>query len=93
MEPIPDGATKRISIGDKHWDVPIVLPFTGNQYKYDWRIVKTIDFRPPLAGEFYLSGNPVEVWRAPNDLTQEFLIVKPGRKVVDRRFWVLAEEG
>lgn len=35
------------------------------------------EFRPPLAGEYYLSGAIVEVWRAPSDLSQSFRIVRP----------------
>lgn len=35
------------------------------------------EFRPPMAGEYYLSGAIVEVWRAPNDLSQAFRIVRP----------------
>lgn len=33
--------------------------------------------RPPMAGEYYLSGAIPEVWRAPNALGQAFRIVRP----------------
>ncbi len=36
-----------------------------------------LGFRPPLKGEFYLSGAAIEAWRAPCDLKQPYYIVKP----------------
>ena len=38
--------------------------------------VKTAEFRTPRAGEWYLSGALPTAWRAPNDLTQEFHILR-----------------
>lgn len=35
------------------------------------------EFRPPMAGEYYASGAIPEAWRAPNDLSQAFRIVRP----------------
>lgn len=35
------------------------------------------DFRPPLKGEWFLSGAIVQAYRAPNDLGQAFRIVRP----------------
>ena len=35
------------------------------------------DFRPPRKGEYYLSGAVVVAYRAPNDLSTAFRIVKP----------------
>ena len=34
-------------------------------------------FRPPMAGEYYLSGAIPEIWWAPNDLSKAFRIVRP----------------
>lgn len=38
--------------------------------------VKTGEKRPPLAEEWYLSGAEPKAWRAPNDLTNEYYILK-----------------
>ena len=36
-----------------------------------------LEFRPPKKGEFYLSGAIVTAYRAPNDLSTAFRIVRP----------------
>jgi hypothetical protein len=43
----------------------------------------TGEFRLPRKGEWYLSGNPVEAWQAPNDLARDFHIAElvQGRQV------------
>lgn len=38
--------------------------------------IKAGEYRAPKAGEWYLSGALVEAWRAPNDLSTNFHIVK-----------------
>ncbi len=38
--------------------------------------IATGEKRPPKKGEWYLSGAPVNAWRAPNDLTTSFYIAK-----------------
>lgn len=38
----------------------------------------TGEFRAPLRGEYYLSGAIIAAYRAPNDLTTEYWIAKPG---------------
>jgi hypothetical protein len=43
------------------------------------RFTWTGHFRAPLRGEFYLSGAIPEVYRAENDLGQEFHIMQPAR--------------
>jgi hypothetical protein len=37
----------------------------------------TGEFRPPLRGEFFLSGAIVEAYRAPNDLSTPYWIAEP----------------
>lgn len=39
--------------------------------------VETGEHRPPKAGEWYLSGAIPEAWRAPNDLTTPYHILRP----------------
>ena len=41
------------------------------------RWVKVIGFRPPLKGEYYLSGAVVEAYKAKNNLTYSYWIVEP----------------
>jgi hypothetical protein len=43
-----------------------------------------VGFRPPLKGEYYLSGAVVQAWRAPNDLPTAYHVVKLGEKYVAR---------
>jgi hypothetical protein len=38
--------------------------------------VRTGEFRPPRAGEWYLSGAVVEAYRAPNDLSTDYHIAR-----------------
>lgn len=93
-QPIPKDATQRIRLQGKVWDVPVVLPFwhgPSGLIRSNWRIVQVVRWGCPLRGEYYLSGAKVEAWKAPNDLSQEFLIVRPGPKVRAESFWVLAE--
>lgn len=40
------------------------------------RAVATTEFRPPKAGEWYLSGAIVCAWRAPNDLSTPYRIAR-----------------
>lgn len=41
-----------------------------------------VKFRAPKKGEFYLSGGPPSAWRAPNDLSMTFLVVRPTFRAV-----------
>lgn len=45
--------------------------FNKTQYK------KSGEFRPPKAGEFFLSGAIPEVYDVPNDLSSSFYIMEP----------------
>lgn len=47
--------------------------------------------RPPMAGEYYLSGAIPEVWRAPNDLGQAFRIVRPTHYARQAIAWDVGE--
>ena len=48
--------------------------------------------RAPKAGEYYLSGAPVEAYRAPNDLTQVFHIAEIVRVTVTTQYHVTGLE-
>ena len=39
--------------------------------------INSHEFRCPKKGEWYLSGNPIIAWKAPNDLSQSYWIAKP----------------
>lgn len=49
--------------------------------------------RPPKAGEIYLSGNPVEGWLAPNDLTTPYIVVVPQHRYKAVQAWTPVGEG
>lgn len=59
--------------------LPKVLPFhdipgTAVQMRCFWR---RLDIRRPRKGEWYVSGAIPAAYRAPNDLSTEYLIVEP----------------
>jgi hypothetical protein len=56
-------------------DVGIGMP----EWRRDYgpvRAVPTDEFRPPRAGEWYLSGATPTAWRAPNDLSTPYRILR-----------------
>jgi hypothetical protein len=83
-------ATMRVAIRGKSWELPKVLPFwtgpSGIAVK-DWYFYAVIDFRPPKKGEYYLGGGPVEVWKAPNDLSTSFLVVQKTDRAIRFTGW------
>ena len=56
----------------------------GEQGEWRRRFVRTGQFRAPDKHEFYLSGGPPEVWRAPNDLLSPFQIMRPATDAESR---------
>ena len=56
---------KVYALGDKYYQNPKA------------RFVLTEAFRKPKKGEYYLSGAMPQVYKAPNDLSMEFRIVRP----------------
>ncbi len=55
--------------------------------------IATGEFRPPKKGEWYLSGGPVNVWRAPNDLTTPFYIAKLVKVKTTTKVSIEVEDG
>lgn len=51
-------------------------PLTRSAPEAKVRAVRTDEFRPPRAGEWYLSGAIPAAYRAPNDLTTPFRILR-----------------
>ena len=56
------------------------------------RVVATEEFRPPKRGEWYLSGAVVQAYRAPQDLTLLFYIVRPTHRAISQTCTVRGEE-
>lgn len=61
-------------IDGKHFSAPSIVEFEGFEgskfsYRYD-------TLRCPKQGEYYLSGAIPKAYKAPNDLSTEYLIVK-----------------
>ena len=50
--------------------------------------VRTGDKRQPRKGEWYLSGNPAEVYRAPNDLSTDFLIMRLVKVRTETKYFI-----
>lgn len=68
-----------------------VVPFRDRQrlgsvgqYGFDIWAVATNEKRPPKAGEWFLSGNPVEAYRTRNDLSMVYRIARLVRVVTTR---------
>lgn len=53
--------------------LPAVVQFEGIGPCY--YVLDTMRF--PRRGEYYLSGAIIEAWRAPNDLSMSFRVVRP----------------
>ena len=51
-------------------------------HKHEWALV---GYRPPKAGEYYVSGAIPEAYQAPNDLTSSCWVVTKGHEVRLRR--------
>ncbi len=65
----------------KKWTLPSVLNFSlglsNGLAFYD-----VLGYREPRAGEFYLSGARVAAYKAPNDFSTKYLVVKPTHKAI-----------
>jgi hypothetical protein len=48
------------------------------------RYIRTGEYRPPRAGEYYLSGAVPTAYRAPNDLSDHFYIMRPATPAESR---------
>lgn len=73
----------------KKWTLPRIISAEGGlayfckKFTYD-----ILGYRKPRKGEHYLSGAVIQAWRAPNDLSQEFLVVKIKNQVKPKQVWV-----
>jgi hypothetical protein len=52
------------------------MSFNERFSRHTLAAVRLGEFRSPKRGEWYLSGNPAEAWKAPNDLSTPFHILK-----------------
>ena len=81
-----------VRIKGTKWTLPDIVQFgsyahIGDHYTYD-----VVDFRPPLKGEFYLSGAEPQAYQAANNLSTPFLVVTKKTKMVQRLTWVPFEQ-
>jgi len=61
----------------KRWNLPDRLNFAESGFRPALRDYRVLGFRPPRAGEYYLSGAIVAAYRAPSDLSDAYLVVQP----------------
>jgi len=59
---------------------PVADP-VPNRPRFDGFAIPTGEFRPPKAGEWYISGALPAAYRAPNDLTTAYHIARLGAVV------------
>jgi hypothetical protein len=52
------------------------VPGVWTYYNTNIRAIRTESFRPPRAGEWYLSGATPHAYRAPNDLSTAYRIMR-----------------
>ncbi len=73
----------RVYIGGKWYNLPEVISFEKENCFYE-----VIDYRKPKKGEFYISGSQPNAYKAPNDLSTEYIIAIPthGAKLI--QVWV-----
>ena len=83
----------------KKWVLPIVIPFQEDPRSigtldilYEPHFYEVIDYRPPKEGEHYISGAEPMAYRAPNDLSNPFLIARKTYKAVHKEVWVRDEK-
>ncbi len=67
---------------------PKVMSVEGYAQKYFYH---HMDFRPPYKGEYYVSGGPPQIWRAPNDFRTPFHIVEPTYCAVPQPTYIKGE--
>jgi len=85
--------TKRVRLDGKTWTIPTVLPFKGEEDapQSDYCLYDVLGFRQPKAGEYFLSGAIATVYRAPNDLGQDYLVVKKTLRARRETVWVVED--
>ena len=59
----------------KRWKLPILVK-SGEYMLSKSKKYKVLGFRTPKKGEYYLSGAEVMAWKAPNDLSTKYLVIK-----------------
>jgi hypothetical protein len=72
-------------------NVPLVLTFEGLEVNAKWTW-ETLGYRAPKKGEYYLSGAIPMAYRALNDLSSEYFVVRPVTKHKLRSVWVPCDE-
>jgi len=76
----------------KKWDLPDMVVWGGPYFSpTNWEY-EVLGFRPPRKGELYLSGAPIEVYDAPHDLGDSYLVINLLRKMVQETRWVAVAE-
>jgi len=81
---------KIVRIGGKKWKLPAVLLFfTGHIVKGHYHFYDVVGYRPPKAGEYYISGAIPEVYKAENDLTTPYLVAVPTKKARPITAWIV----
>ena len=79
---------KIVRLRGKKWELPEVLP---EEYGHSYYFWKEIDFRKPLRNEYFVSGAIPEIYIAPNNLSQEYLVVTLLKKAYRKTIWVEEE--
>lgn len=59
------------------------IPRIAPENQHQFAAVRTGEKRPPMKGEWYISGAIPEAYRAPNDLTHDHVIARIVRRPAD----------
>lgn len=73
--------TKTFRSHGKRWELPNVVRAGGSMLGRP-RFYEVTGYRPPRAGEWYLSGAVVEAYKAPADLSSPYLVIELGPEAV-----------
>lgn len=58
----------------RKWSLPLTVPVENSMFKVSY--FNVLGYRPPLKGEYYLSGAKVTAYQAKNNLTDNFLVIE-----------------
>jgi len=78
----------------KKWVLPEVLHFPTRIY-YNWNerhFYKVEGYRPPKKDEYYLSGASIACYKAPDDLSEPYLVVAKLKRAVKKEIYVRCPE-
>jgi len=76
----------------KKWKLPKVICAGHGVMFQKHYFYEVVEYRRPKKGEWYLSGAIPKGYQAPNDLSQEYLVINLKEEAVQKTVWIRKEE-